>query len=235
MDTKQIAASDSSGIITRVFVFGEPQTCLFCKTPLVHSGSAHFSGLVVYRYSLCRLDGCSKINVLVYRNINDSGRPFHYSFVEQQVAVQFPTAFPEITDRVAALSPQFVEVYGQALATEQLRLTQVTGLALRKSLEFLVKDYSLAQYPQDREVIEKKPLAKCIEDYIRDPYLKEAVKRATWLGNDEAHYSRRWLDHDLNDLKRLILLTIGWLHNALVTDEYLRSMPEVSKKPESLG
>lgn len=232
MESKQVIAVDLNGTARYIFVFGEPGMCLLCKSSLTHAGSAFLTGSVVYRPSLCMLGGCAKLNVLVYKYVNDIHRPDHFAFIEQQASVPVPATFPEITDRVAGVSPQFVEIYSQAMATEQLRLTQVTGIALRKSLEFLVKDYSVAHFPQDREIIGTMPLAKCIEDYIKDPYLRGTVKRATWLGNDETHYSRRWQDHDINDLKRLIHLTISWLHNALVTDEYLRSMAEAPKKQE---
>lgn len=236
MDSRQVTAFYRDGDACRIFLFGEPDKCLLCNSSLYHSPSAFLNADTgyrkssVYRLSICKGAGCKKTNVLVYKYVEDDTRSNHFGFVQQQVSVPIPDNFPEITELVATLSPQFVEVYGQALATEQLRLTQVTGLALRKSLEFLVKDYCVAHYPQDREIIERKPLSKCIEDYIKDEYLKETAKRATWLGNDETHYNRKWHDHDLDDLKRLIHLTIGWLHNALLTEEYLRSLPEEPTK-----
>lgn len=38
------------------------------------------------------------------------------------------------------VSPQFVEIYNQAKAAESFQLDQITGLGLRKALEFLIKD-----------------------------------------------------------------------------------------------
>ena len=46
----------------------------------------------------------------------------------------------------------------------------------------------------------------------------------TWLGNDETHYIRRWQDKQINDLKRLIQLTINWIHNTLLPKKYLEDM-----------
>ena len=34
------------------------------------------------------------------------------------------------------------------------------------------------------------------------------------LGNDETHYSRKWVDMDINDLKILIRLTVTWMKAA---------------------
>jgi len=45
------------------------------------------------------------------------------------------------------------------------------------------------------------------------------------LGNDETHYLRVWENHDIEDLKKLILLTLRWLEYALLSDQYFNEMP----------
>ena len=72
-------------------------------------------------------------------------------------------------------------------------------------------------------------LATCIENYVTDPRIKEIAKRATWLGNDETHYQRRWIDKDLSDLKTLIRLTLHWIEAEHLTEEALKSMPAPAK------
>jgi hypothetical protein len=67
-------------------------------------------------------------------------------------------------------------------------------------------------------------LGKCIDTYINDLNLKECARRAAWLGNDETHYIRKWEDKDVNDLKTLIRLTVNWIENVLLTEEYISSM-----------
>jgi hypothetical protein len=56
--------------------------------------------------------------------------------------------------------------------------------------------------------------------------LKTTASRATWLGNDETHYVRKWEDKDLNDLKKLIDLTVHWVSAEILTGELAVSMPE---------
>ena len=133
---------------------------------------------------------------------------------------------PTIPAGIANLSPTFVETYSQALVAETLNLTQLTGLGLRKALEFLIKDFACTEYPGDKEEISRKQLGPCIENYIAEPTVKQVAARAAWLGNDETHYVRRWEDKDVNDLKVLIRLVVNGIDNILVTKKYLAEMPE---------
>jgi hypothetical protein len=72
-------------------------------------------------------------------------------------------------------------------------------------------------------------LGPCIDKYVADPRIKEVAKRATWLGNDETHFQRRWIDKDLRDLKTMIRLALHWIEAKHLTDEALKSMPTPAK------
>ena len=114
------------------------------------------------------------------------------------------------------------------MAAEAMQLGQLVGMGLRKALEFLVKDFAIRQAKSDaeKEQIKKKLLAKCIEEHIADAPVREAAKRAVWLANDETHYVRRWEDKDITDVKKLVRLTVNAIENALLTEHYVREMPE---------
>jgi hypothetical protein len=48
-------------------------------------------------------------------------------------------------------------------------------------------------------------LAKSLHiQFVRDTSVELCASRATWLGNDETHYIKKWPDKDLSDLKKLI-------------------------------
>lgn len=64
-----------------------------------------------------------------------------------------------------------------------------------------------------------------VANYINSDQIREIAKRATWLGNDETHYVRKWEDKDLNDLKKLITLTIHWIEMEKLTAEVVQDMP----------
>jgi len=132
-------------------------------------------------------------------------------------------AFSETINEV---SPSFVEIYNQAVSAESHDLDQLVGIGLRKSLEFLIKDFSCLQHPGKDEEIRTTLLSACITRYIDDVNVKECAKRAAWLGNDETHYTRRWDDRDINDLKLLVRLTVNWIENVILTKKYLSEMAD---------
>jgi hypothetical protein len=55
------------------------------------------------------------------------------------------------------------------------------------------------------------------------------AKRAAWLGNDETHYVRKWEDHDLPDLKKVIELTVLGIEMEEMTKDVIKDMPEGKK------
>lgn len=68
-------------------------------------------------------------------------------------------------------------------------------------------------------------LGSCIQDRIVDVKIKEMARRATWLGNDEAHYVRKWHDRDLQDMKIIIRLLVSMVEQEHLYNEYLAGMP----------
>lgn len=130
----------------------------------------------------------------------------------------------EVSPEVASVSHDFGEIYNQAVAGEAHGLFQLTGIGLRKALEFLIKDFAVTQTPTATEEIRNTRLGPCIEKFVSDANVKDCAKRAAWLGNDETHYVRRWTDKDVSDLKALIRLTMIWIESVLVTEKYKKEM-----------
>ena len=93
-------------------------------------------------------------------------------------------------------------------------------------MEFLIKDYLISENPDDKETIRAKPLGQCINDDVADPNIKSVSERATWLGNDETHYVRKWSGKDVGDLKSLIALSVHWIEAALLTKKLIHEMPD---------
>jgi hypothetical protein len=140
--------------------------------------------------------------------------------------VRFAAA--EFHEKVTQTSPSFATIYNQALHAESQGLDQLTGIGLRKALEFLVKDFCKTRHPNDTDKIEKQLLGKVIDTFVTDPHLKACAKRAAWLGNDETHYIRKWEGKDIEDLKRLVVLTANWVTSTILTEEYVNEMPDPS-------
>jgi hypothetical protein len=68
-------------------------------------------------------------------------------------------------------------------------------------------------------------LGKCISTYITNDMIQLTASRAVWLGNDETHFVRRWIEKDLKDLKLLIGLTVRWIEMEKMTQEIIGNMP----------
>lgn len=99
----------------------------------------------------------------------------------------------------------------------------ISGIGYRKALEFLVKDYFIFLDSENEESIVKLPLVQCINQ-LENQRIKEIAKRATWIGNDEAHYKRKWEDKDVTDLKRLIEITVHFIALDVSAQKYLEEM-----------
>jgi hypothetical protein len=72
-------------------------------------------------------------------------------------------------------------------------------------------------------------LGNCIAIYVKNERIAQTSARAAWLGNDETHYVRKWEGKDLEDLKRLIGLTVRWIEMEQMTDAAVKDMPDGKK------
>jgi hypothetical protein len=132
---------------------------------------------------------------------------------------------------ITAISKDYCEIYNEAHEAEQDGLELVAGPGYRKALEFLVKDYLFTVHTgaAEKEKIQKMPLGNCIATYVKNERIAQTAARAAWLGNDETHYLRKWEGKDLDDLKRLIGLTVRWIEMEQMTDDAVKDMPEGKK------
>jgi hypothetical protein len=132
----------------------------------------------------------------------------------------------QFSDTIQNTSKEFCEIYNQAYASESQGNLKICGVGYRKALEFLLKDYLIELHPGKVDEIKSKFLGKCIEEYVSNTNIKAVAKRAVWLGNDETHYVRIWEGKDLDDLKKLVDLTVHWIEMEKLTDSVMKEMPE---------
>jgi hypothetical protein len=212
-----------------------PNECPICHhaieprhlTGVVRS-SQPMGGAVVELVFQCPQRNC--LHVFIGRYTGEYDGNLGFALMNLRATTPYVSAAPSHPAAVATLSPQFVEVYDQATAAEGWDLDDVAGCGYRKALEFLIKDFCVAQDPDHAEAIKQKLLGAVVDDHILDIRIKASAKRATWLGNDETHYVRRWEDKDITDLKTLIALTESWVNTNLLTTAYLETMPEKPPK-----
>jgi len=209
-----------------------PDKCPACDqggTPVYHlsyfvSQETSETGAVIEVIYHCPFIKCNRLYIARYQKQiprwSDGVYRLKSTYVLNLVDIE---AFP---DSIEKISKVFSQIYNQAKIAEENGLNQICGAGYRRALEFLVKDYLIGKFPDKKEQIIKKLLGEAIK-MIDDSRIKKCAERATWLGNDETHYYRKWEEKDLNDLKILIKLTVNWMDSDMLSGEY-----EVSMKPE---
>lgn len=126
---------------------------------------------------------------------------------------------------ISEISEKFVKIYNQAQQAELSGLDLICGVGYRKAFEYLIKDYVSKDKPDDAEKIKDMSVSSVIEKYITCSDLKEMAKRAIWLGNDETHIVRKWEEKDLDDLKKLIDITVVTIKRNEQIKSYNQDMP----------
>lgn len=200
----------------------EISECPMCKhaiKPVIINSAIFEASHNEFKLSITNLcKACNNTFIAQYKldKPDNSGR-FYSSNFEYSAPNKFIKK--NFDDLINKVSPNFVNIYNQALAAESQELDEIAGIGYRKALEFLIKDFLISKYPDEKEDIEKTLLGSCINKYIENPQLKTAASRAVWLGNDQTHYIQKFTDKDINDLKRLISLTVHWISMILETEE----------------
>ncbi len=118
---------------------------------------------------------------------------------------------------------RFVKTYLQSLVSENMGLDEIAGMGYRKAIEYLVKDWAIKNVPADKEKIEGLWLGQVITNYY-DGDLKEILERATWLGNDQAHYNKLFEEYQVSDLKELIALIMVELDRQFKKNHYIETI-----------
>lgn len=184
---------------------------------------------VVFR---CSRRECHRLFIMRFRRACKRGDPSELGYWEPQAIQPQACIAREFAPEIGRTSPRFIEIYRQAAKAED-GLDQLCGTGYRKALEFLIKDYvkTLPENTDKEEAIEKCQLSPCISNFVRDTSVELCASRATWLGNDETHYIKKWPDKDLSDLKKLIDLTLHWISADILTRELELSMPPKLENP----
>lgn len=141
---------------------------------------------------------CDSLNYLS----SEGGRLLFNFKVEE---LQLTHASDDIPAAVKELSPSFVTIYNEARAAHNHGLTQIVGGGYRKALEFLIKDYAILLFPEKANDIKTKELKDSIGLLKDTPIIKNLANRVAWLGNDEVHFIKTFVDKDIDDLRDLLV------------------------------
>ena len=169
----------------------------------------------------CTNSRCQELFIATFAYLRSDGHKQQYLFESSAPCTPKLSSFAPV---VTELSPSFERIFNQSEAAKAHGLDELVGIGLRKALEFLIKDYAISQCPEKKGEILGTHLGPCISNYVSDAKIRECAKRAAWLGNDETHYERKWESKDVKDLENLVTLTVNWIHNEILTRQYLDEM-----------
>lgn len=200
-----------------------PEVCPICEKSIVPNiihneplkGTSEKGFNSIFR---CPCPNCQSLFIATYREVVFGG--------VKMLTGTYPRKpkNKDFSKTISDLSPEFCNIYNEAFNAQQFEFMRICGPGYRKALEFLIKDYVISMNEGEKDEIEKKPLNKCINDYVSDSNIKACAARAVWLGNDETHYVRKWGEKDIEDMKRLIELTVRWIESEIMTREYITDM-----------
>ena len=211
-------------IISNVpFTCEYPDECPICNSkifPNKHSEIFNKSVKLVSIFFSCPACGKGFISHYEYNPIRV--RQFdnmNYNYLE--LIDSYPK-FPKqkkFDNTIENLSPSFTKIYNQAVAAESYNLDLISGMSYRKALEFLIKDYCIFRNKNEESKIKSMQLGQVIDLYIDSPKIKNLAKASTWIGNDETHYTKKFENKDINDLKRFIDTTVAFITYDLISDD----------------
>ena len=225
--------------ITDISLNSAVNTCPCCGSKISPIYISHYHELLVddsavyYVICKCPNSSCNEIFFVKYNGEpepRDGPNGLEYDLIIKDVDI-YPYFFPnDYFDKfIHEISPNFVEIYGQSAVAENIGLNKICGSGYRLSLELLIKDFASFLRPDKaQEIKSDTSVANVIANQIPDKdcfkEIKDIAKRAWWLGCDSTHYETRYKDHDINDLKECIDITVATIVFYLKREHYLKTI-----------
>ncbi|WP_367376836.1 DUF4145 domain-containing protein [Lactiplantibacillus plantarum] len=116
------------------------------------------------------------------------------------------TNYPDFLKKINTVSPKFVEIYKQCIQAKNNELVELTGIGLRRAIEFLVKDYGIfmldySETDLTKEKISKDSLYNAIQDVFKDDtFIFDLIDESRWIGNNKTHYTDTSDDDSINEM-----------------------------------
>lgn len=209
----------------------EPRQCMHCEKTGIQVNLGSFITVGKYDQSqgialfACQLCGSTTIHYLELWE--ERFKDFYTS------TKSFPTVkenLPDISKNIQTLFPKFYNIFVQSEKAQEEGLDEIAGMGYRKALEFLVTDF-LLEYPVEgvRADWLKNPKTTLSNKISKIPSTKvqNLSKAISYLGNDEAHYTRKHPEHDINSIKTFIRVLVSEVQNEI---EYQKA-EELLNKP----
>lgn len=212
-----------------------PKICPICHMPqnpeiLETKTSADILEVQVETILLARCTNCNKYYLLPYTVIGrNENLIYETKYSPYKPTLNIDLNFPE---EIYNISERFVEIYKQSLTSEKLDLNELSGMGFRKSVEFLIKDYLIKINPDQKDKISSMHLGNAINK-IDNENIRSLAKTSNMLANDQVHYTVKYSDKDINDLKSFIKALIYYISMEMTlnkSNEFLESLDKKKSK-----
>lgn len=213
-------------VLNEQITFEIPSRCEYCDrifiSPLVILAKGYTSNLTgaliehgTY-YFLIKCSYCEEISLLRYNLKHDRKTKKFIPFAQRRNphSIVHDDEFPELINQI---SPRFIRVYSQSFKAEKDKLDELAGMGYRKSLEILVKDYTIAKYPTKEKQIAKMPFQKALS-LIDNHEIKILGQVGQKIGNDLTHYYQKH-DWPISDLKNYIEIIVNFINSDFSIEE----------------
>lgn len=209
----------------------DPNFCPYCHTAIEPKPLYQTRDFQNNRYVTvwsCTYKECGKTFVAAQKNIETNKYLFDRFLDGLPKGPSFPKPIIELLDANSVgeeipVQTKFVKTYLQSLVAESQGLDEIAGMGYRKAIEYLVKDWAIHKFPDDKMKIQKLWLSEIIKNYF-DGDLKEILDRATWLGNDQTHYNKLFDEFNIDHLKELIELIMVELDREFKKRHYIENI-----------
>lgn len=128
-----------------------------------------------------------------------------------QTVYPFDFETPNEIAYIRNISPDFIEITREAIVAKENELNKIYGMALRKSVECLVKDYALYTHPNDEQKITECGLGRCINDYINDSGIQSIAHSCRLIGNNETHWKNKNTKDDIHLMEKFINALVNYI------------------------
>ncbi|BBA52033.1 hypothetical protein FV113G1_23830 [Fusobacterium varium] len=132
----------------------------------------------------------------------------------------YPSVKPHVFDKgLQEVSPNFIKIFNQSKAAEDLGNFELACIGYRTSIEFLLKDFLIRVRKEDENKISKMKLYDVISLFEeKEISISADVVRA--FGNDKTHYIAKY-DFEISQVKTYLKFLI----DAIVKEIYLANPP----------
>lgn len=177
-----------------------------------------------YQVWQCANHECNKLFGVLYKVVDGKAK-ITSVFNGLPKGPEWPKPITELIDGITygtenETKSKFIKTYLQSLEAESYGLDEIAGMGYRKSIEYLVKDWAIQNNPEEKDNILGTWLGSTISKYYTGD-IKDILERATWLGNDQAHYYKLFEEYDIAVLKELIDLIMVELDREYKKNHYI--------------